>query len=306
MPVADAFAGTDVTTVDETDALGAQGVGLGHAEQAGRQLGIEEVGGADETGDERRGRSVVDLLGCAHLFDAAFVEHRDPGAHRQRLALVVGDEHERDADGVLDRLELDLHLLAELEVERAERLVEQQHSGLVDQRPGERDALTLPAAQLVRATFAELAEADDVEHLTGATTTLGPTDTFHLEPVLDVLADGHVGEQRVVLEHRVDVAVVGGDVGDVLAGEQDRPRRRLLEPGDHPQHRRLAGAGRAEQREELAGSDRQRDTVDGHDVAELLADPHQLDRVLPCRDLTLDCRHALGSPQRHLWSLSRQ
>ncbi len=63
------------------------------------------------------------------LFDAAVVEHRDPGAHRQRLTLVVGDEHERDADGVLDRLELDLHLLAQLEVERAERLVEQQHPG---------------------------------------------------------------------------------------------------------------------------------------------------------------------------------
>ena len=236
---------------------------MGDAEQPGRLLRVEEVGRADETGDERRGRSVVDLLRSAHLFDATFVEHRDPGAHRQRLTLVVGDEHERDADGVLDRLELDLHLLAELEVERAERLVEQQHAGLVDQRPGERDALTLPAAQLIRATFAELAEADDVEHLAGATTTLGPTDAFHLEPVLDVLTDGHVGEQRVVLEHRVDVAVVRRDVGHVLAGEQDRTRRRLLEAGDHPQHRRLAGAGRAEQREELAGLDRQRDTVDG-------------------------------------------
>ena len=47
-------------------------------------------------------------------------------------------------------LELDLHLLAELEVERAERLVEQQHLRPVHQRPRERDALPLATRQLAR------------------------------------------------------------------------------------------------------------------------------------------------------------
>ena len=46
----------------------------------------------------------------------------------------------------LQVLELELHLLPQLEVERAERLVEQQHPGPVDQRPGQRHALLLPAA----------------------------------------------------------------------------------------------------------------------------------------------------------------
>ena len=48
----------------------------------------------------------------------------------------------------LDALELDLHLLAQLEVERAERLVEQQHPRAVDDRAGERDALALAAGEL--------------------------------------------------------------------------------------------------------------------------------------------------------------
>ena len=165
MPVADALVAADVTAVDEPDAFGTQGVGMRDAEQPCRLLRVEQVGRADETGDERRGRSVVDLLRSADLFDATVVEHGDAGAHRQRLTLVVGDEHERDADRVLDRLELDLHLLAELEVERAERLVEQQHARLVDQRPGERHPLTLATAELVRPAFAELPEPDDVEHL---------------------------------------------------------------------------------------------------------------------------------------------
>ena len=48
---------------------------------------------------------------------------------RHRLFLVVGDMDEGRADALLDRLQLILHLPAELEVERAQRLVEQQHRG---------------------------------------------------------------------------------------------------------------------------------------------------------------------------------
>ena len=46
------------------------------------------------------------------------------------------------------RLELDLHLLAELEVERAQGLVEQQDAGPVHERARERDPLPLAARQL--------------------------------------------------------------------------------------------------------------------------------------------------------------
>jgi hypothetical protein len=47
-------------------------------------------------------------------------------AHRERLLLVVRDVDEGQPDLLLDLLELDLHRLAQLQVERAERLVEQQ------------------------------------------------------------------------------------------------------------------------------------------------------------------------------------
>ena len=62
-----------------------------------------------------------------------------------------------------------------------------------------------------------------------------------------------------------------------------RPRRRIvplgrqLEPADHPQRRGLAAARRAEQREELAGADLERDAVDRPDLAESLLQVEQLD-----------------------------
>ena len=108
----------------------------------------------------------------------------------------MGDEHERDADVALERLELDLHLLAQLEVEGAERLVEEQHLGVVDERPGERDPLALAAAELVRSPVGRTpTRRTDVEHLAGAPAALGLAHALDLEPVLDVLLHVRCGNR---------------------------------------------------------------------------------------------------------------
>ena len=51
-------------------------------------------------------------------------------------------------DVLLDALELELELLAQAQVERAERLVEQQRARAVDERARQRDALLLAAGEL--------------------------------------------------------------------------------------------------------------------------------------------------------------
>ena len=56
---------------------------------------------------------------------------------------------------MLQPLQLDLHLLAQLEVERRQRLVEQQHLRPVRQRAGERHALLLAARELAGAALAQ-------------------------------------------------------------------------------------------------------------------------------------------------------
>ena len=119
---------------------------------------------------------VVDLGRGADLVDPTLGHDRDAVRHRQGLLLVVGDEDEGDADLALDALQLELHDLAELQVERAERLVEQQGLGQVDQGTGERDALLLAAGELVRLAFRHVGQADDLEqlhHPLDLTTSLG-------------------------------------------------------------------------------------------------------------------------------------
>src|SRR5947208_114234 len=108
---------------------------------------------------------LIDLSRSADLFDLAIPEDGQPVRHRQRLALVVSDVDERDPDFLLDRLQLDLHLFAEPEIERAERLVEQQHPWPIDERARERDALALPAAELARLALLVARQADHVQRI---------------------------------------------------------------------------------------------------------------------------------------------
>ena len=231
----------------------------------------QQVGRPDEAGDEDARRGGVDLLRRPDLLDLTAAHDGDAVAHRQCLALVVGDEDERDADLTLDPLQLDLHRLAQLEVEGGQRFVEQQRARQVDERPGEGDALLLAPGELRRAAVGELAEADDVEHLERPAAHLVGGDLLGPQTEGDVVVHRHVREQRVLLEDGVDVALVGWDGGDVDTLEQHAAGRRAFEPGDHLQQRGLAAAGRAEQREELTPPDGEVGPFDGDEGAELLA-----------------------------------
>ena len=72
---------------------------------------------------------------------------------------------ERDADPLLQLLELHLQLPSQLGVQRTERLVQQQHGRLQHESAGQRDALLLPAGQLSRLAPLEPDELDELERL---------------------------------------------------------------------------------------------------------------------------------------------
>ena len=149
--------------------------------------------------------------------------------------------------------------------------------GMVDERPGERDALLLAARHLPRPASLVARQADHRQRLADAAVLLGLADLGLAQAVPDVPGDVHVREERVVLEDRVDVALVGRDAGDRLAVEEDLALGRLFEPGDHPQRRRLAAARRPEEAVERAPGDAQGHPVHRGHVAESLRDLEDLD-----------------------------
>ena len=180
----------------------------------------------------------------------------------------MGDIEEGDADLVVDQVELDEHLLPELEVERRQRLVEEQDIGLVDQGAGHGHPLLLAARELVGLLRGLAGHADELEHAVDLGPDLGLRPLGDRQAEADVVADGHVREEGVALEDGVDLAPVGRLFRDVLAVEQDAAGVRILEARQHAQQRGLAAAAGPEQGEDFAAFDRQRNVVNRHDRPE--------------------------------------
>ncbi len=191
----------------------------------------------------------------ADLRDPTLVHHGDARRHRHRLLLIVRDVDERRADVAVDLRQLDLQPLAELQVERAERLVEQQHRRSVDERARDRDPLLLAARELAGQPIAEVFEPDERERLLDPAGRLARRHLRHLETEADVVPHRHVREERVRLEDRVDAAAVRRQPVDALVADLDLAADRVHEAADQIQRRRLSAARRAEQAEELAFAD---------------------------------------------------
>ena len=132
-------------------------------------------------------------------------------------------------------------------VERAERLVEQQHAWVAGERARERHALPLAAGDPVRTFAAQCREAERVEEL---------RDTG-LPSVGDVLLDRQVWEQRVLLEDEPDRPALGRHVDVPRAVVPDGAARGdaafvgAEQARDRAEHGRLARARRADERERL-------------------------------------------------------
>src|SRR5580692_10522011 len=76
----------------------------------------------------------------------------------------MGDEHERNAQMALQELELVLNALAQIGVERAQRLIEKQDIRLDHKGAGKRDALLLPARQSLRLEVADVSQVKFFEN----------------------------------------------------------------------------------------------------------------------------------------------
>ena len=212
-------------------------------------------------------------LGRVDLLEHAVADHRHAGAERHRLDLVVGDVHDRGAELLVEPGQLGPHLHPQLGVEVGQGLVHQEGLRLADHGPPDGHPLALAAGQLGRLAGQVVEQGQDLGGPVDAPADhrLGGPAQAHAEA--DVLLDGHVGVQRVVLEHHRDVAVLGLHVGHHPVADGDLAVGDLVEPGDHAQDRGLAAARRADQHHELAVLDLQRHLADGlHAAGEFLAD----------------------------------
>ena len=265
--------GTHRPTVGGRD-LGDITVGPGHA--AG-----DAVVRTDEAGHEGRLWPVVQILGRAKLLKAAVTHHADAIGQHQCFGLVVGDINEGRAERRLQLLELDFHMLAKLQIEGAQGFIEQQQRRLENQAARDGHPLALSARQFIDALVRSITQSHPFQHGIAALHSLGPAHAAARQSKRDVFAHGHHRKQGQLLEHHVHRAAIRRHAAHALAADGDIPAIRSDEPGDHPQQRRLAAAGRTENGKETAAFDRERQGIHRHVIGEPLDHGlrHQIRRV---------------------------
>src|SRR5262245_6912778 len=242
------------------------------------QRALDQIGVADEVGDEAAGRLPIEVGRRPLLRDRRVVHDDDLIGHRQSFLLVVSDVHDAEAELLLELADLAAYATAELGVEIRKRLVEQQDPRLEHQGARHRDALLLAARELTRQAVVEPGEAEQGQpRPRGGDRPLARL-AAGAQAVADVLEHGHVRKQRVGLEHHADVAIGGGDARDVVAPDENAPARRHLEARDQPERRRLPAAGRPEQSHQCSGGDGEGHIADSDHRAVRLGHASELDR----------------------------
>jgi hypothetical protein len=160
---------------------------------------IQPVHGPKEGSHKARAGLEVSLFRRADLLDAALVQHRNPVGEREGFFLIVADEQKSDAHAALEVFELGAHLLAQTRVQCGERLVQQQHVRLDDQRARQGHPLLLAAGEFRGNARFFSGQLEQLERLTHAAGDV--RNPFAPQAELDVALHGQVGKQRVVLEN---------------------------------------------------------------------------------------------------------
>jgi len=271
----------DVVGADVGDAPAALVEGIGGGEARGGQR--EPVHVAEKFVNEGRGRVVVHGLRGAGLLDTRLVHDHDLVGDFERLLLVVGDEDGGEVHFLVELAQPAAQVLAHAGIECAEGFVEQQDFGFDGEGTGECHALALAAGELRGQAAFVAVELHEPEQVVNAFANLGfggPRGAWaDGQAEGDVVEDGEVAEERVVLEDESDSARADGRLADVLPVETDGAGAWVghFQSGDDAQERGLAGAGGAEQRGEAAARDGEADIVERGVLAERFAEMGDFD-----------------------------
>ena len=187
----------------------------------------------------------------------------------------MGNKNGGDAGFALNAADLLAGLKAKAGVQVAQGFVQQQHPGRLDQGAGDGDALLLAAGELGGFPVQQHVDLHQAGRLFGTPEHVllrGPCLALQvLQRKENVLQDGHVRVQGIVLENQTHAAVFGRKMGHILLAEENPALRGRLQTADQVEGGALPAAGRPQQADELSVRDLEREIVDRDHVLALFA-----------------------------------
>ena len=184
------------------------------------------------------------------LLNTTIIQNRNLIGDSHRFLLIVRNDDGGDARFLLYAADFVADFNLEACIQIAHRFVEQQHVRLLDQRTRHGNALLLTAGKLGRLAFQQVLDLQHLGNLAHLFIPLGFLHTLLLEREGDVVDDLQMRIQCVGLKDHADIAVLGLKLGYILIAEKDFAGGRFQQTGNAVERRRLAAAGRAEQRDE--------------------------------------------------------
>ena len=198
-------------------------------------------------GFEQRARvgvraAIEKILRSPLLDDAPQVNHRDLVAQILHHREVMADQDVAQSELVLQVFQQIEHLRLHRDVQRADRLVGDDQSGLRDQGPRDGDALALAAGEFVREFFhVGIAQADLLQHRGDPAALLGAVDTTERGQRFGDNARNRLARiERTlgILEHHLEIApgvaqFSGGQPMQVAPEQSHRAGCRRLQRHHH-------------------------------------------------------------------------
>jgi len=240
-----------------------------------------------------RGRPGINLFGAGTLQHTAPRHHRHPVRHRQRLALVMGDEQHRRPGAALKIGKFVFHRRAQVRVKVGQGFVHQNGFRALGKTTRQRHTLSLPPGQFGRATIGKSTKADSCKVTIRLAPRAAPTRTANLGRKTDIVAHRHMRPQRIGLKHHTHRTPLGGNMHigarHDLITDHDLPLVQLFKPGNKAQKRAFATSRRPDNRHKLTRLNLKIDTVNSQPRGKPLARAGDLQRHGISQPFAISC-----------------
>ena len=163
----------------------------------------------------------------------------------------MGNKNKSDADLPLDPLQFVLHLLAQLQIQGGQRLIQKEYLRLVYQSPGNGHTLLLPAGEQCSIFVLVSFQTDQFEHLHNLLVNDILAHLLDLQAKCDIFIDAQVRKQRILLKDRVQFPPVGRHIADLLPVKDHASFIRVEKSPQDTQKRSLAAAAGPQQRDKF-------------------------------------------------------
>ena len=202
----------------------------------------DKIAAAKKAGYIGVGRPVKKITRLANLAQPPIQQKAHPVRNHEGFGLIVGYKQGCDACFSLNILYQLTHLLAQIGIEVAQGLIQQQNGRLQYQGPGQTYALLLATGQLVDFALPQAVKFRQLHDFPNFKTGIPALKPLHTHSESDVLGHIHKREQKGLLEYHDRIALFRRQILDRLPVNYDFTLMRMDQTGYGLEDRRFAGS----------------------------------------------------------------